>query len=860
MQKYNDQGIIEKGKQQSIREYCENLQKNTDVLRGNFPGKKFPTFPVVGQHCFREDLNVEYVYTEDGWIENDKYNASTKELEAARGTAESLAKRLDKSLNPDGSIKANADVALSSESIAVKGVDTINLADGAVTNEKIADNAITLDKIAEGVLRSQDFDVRSTRFKNHIASGMGVEISEATGEAVVTPGRAFINNEYLDLFKEQSIPELKNKRGLLYAEKAPNGKEVSIGFKEFIRPSQLPQIKAIPADDLRFMAEFEVNPATPAQAIPDLSGGGANLSVAGAPDTVTFENRVGWISPRSGKANNTYWRTADKAFKGIKAGPWSMLHYFIPDENSAGTFPFSFWCTEGYAWNVYFKLSDYNAKDQTFNFGVYNNRYENTSSGIAGHMCRVYRNRPNLVVYEIDETSSSIYVNGVLVYKIKAQHTFEEGRGGRICIGAYANSLNYIGSQIPLFSCIRNGNWGESAIASMANMLGLPNEHMGFDAKTPKIFRDIETSERHKGFHAWNFAEDSGMYVYDENKANRMDGTLVNCGRIESDGKSDSKSVAVVAASQGHVSFGNYGLPDEFSMFVCCSIYADGTVMSCYDGNTGGFIVDVSSRQIRLWLNGWNTTGLYIPFGTPVIIGVTINKRNGTYRVYADSLEYNRNVFAPSTAFGASSPLYIGRRSTAYSTMSIHAACMANRTMADGEISAVFRAYKTRKYRNILDDMGLTDKAVIGMIKTDGYGRLEHMETYPRWGRRLNPYHDKYFLGWYQSGAAGEVTIPNLYGTARAKVNVYAQLDKNSSIIKYMGGFVPGVASTGALSGTGFDILGINSDCIRYYVEPTAIGKGIKAVSAARTGGNVPWIGFEMEPMAENEEIDNSDF
>ena len=973
MQNYEAQGEIIKGKQQSVRTYVGNLQTNTDTLRSNFRGTQFPDKPVTGQHCFREDLQIEYIYNGDTWIENDERGTIAKEVMAARGSHDNLKARLDVALNDDGTLKAGAEINMNewkdslmtpsyidgkrfsvpnnvvstfsahralkigteitsvdnstyesnynrtivtckdavvtssitsvqlsiiqeamptdvvhkddlsanttevykhnhtggkgtqipTAGIAGGAITTDKLANGAVTGAKIASHTITVDKLDPKILSTKDLDVRSTGFKNHIASGFGVEINSSNGTPVVTQGRAFIENKYRDMFNDENVVTVKGKRGLLYADASTSDNNTAVvGFKEFIRPSALPQITSIPADDLRYLADFTVAANNPKATITDLSKKGCSLASTGAgAGDIKASNGVGWTVPATPVSKqNAYWYSGDKTWKGIKKGPWSFAFYFIP--TGGGTqFPFSFYCATTYGWNMYVDLSDYNAKDETYNCGVYVNRFADFGAPNSGYMTRVYKNKPTLIVYEVDEEGDKIYINGVLCLHYRINRTFEAGQDGRICVNSYAYSPgSFIGSMIPLFACIRNGNWGSMAVAQMANQLGVPNEYVGFEGKLPNLYLGAQTTARYKTYHSWSFEETSGNTVYDSNKVAPMNGVTSNTQRVLSDARS-GYAISMSAGHSGHVNFGNLALGDEFSFFILATIHADGTVASNHNGSSG-FIIDVSSRQARVWVagNGWDASSQYVPFGTPVVLGLTLKKSTGLCRVYVDRADISHAfTFTPNANYSVSAPFYIGRQSTAYGNLTCHAALSADRILDDSEIRAVFRSFKKRTYRNISDDMGLSTKAVIGMIQTDSEGKLVQAETTPRYGRRINPYKGRYFIGWYQTGASGELTVPNLYGSKNVAVNLYTQLDKNSPIIRANSGTTYTGGGNAATTAT-FDLQGVNCSSINLYVSPAAGGKNIKTNQYNRVNSDTPWVGIEVEPMADNGEIDSADY
>ena len=105
MQTYNAQGEIIKGKQQGVRVYVGNLQANEDTLRSSFSGTAFPDSPVEGQHCYRTDKELEYIYKSGGWVVNDDGTPTNIEVIKARGSLADVATRLSVALNDDGTLK-----------------------------------------------------------------------------------------------------------------------------------------------------------------------------------------------------------------------------------------------------------------------------------------------------------------------------------------------------------------------------------------------------------------------------------------------------------------------------------------------------------------------------------------------------------------------------------------------------------------------------------------------------------------------------------------------------------------------------------------------------------------------------------
>jgi hypothetical protein len=80
-------------------------RNNENTLRSNFSGEIFPDAPVAGQHCYRTDTGIEYIYDGTEWVEVASKNTIGLDVTAAQGTLNSLTARLSVSHNPDGTLK-----------------------------------------------------------------------------------------------------------------------------------------------------------------------------------------------------------------------------------------------------------------------------------------------------------------------------------------------------------------------------------------------------------------------------------------------------------------------------------------------------------------------------------------------------------------------------------------------------------------------------------------------------------------------------------------------------------------------------------------------------------------------------------
>ena len=82
-----------------------NGRNNENTLRSSFSGTAFPDTPVAGQHCYRTDTGIEYIYDGTAWIEVAATNTLGLDVAAAKGTLSNLSSRLNVSINPDGTLK-----------------------------------------------------------------------------------------------------------------------------------------------------------------------------------------------------------------------------------------------------------------------------------------------------------------------------------------------------------------------------------------------------------------------------------------------------------------------------------------------------------------------------------------------------------------------------------------------------------------------------------------------------------------------------------------------------------------------------------------------------------------------------------
>lgn len=82
-----------------------NGRNNENTLRSSFSGTLFPDTPVAGQHCYRTDTGIEYIYDGATWVEVAATNTLGLDVAAAKGTLNNLSSRLNVSINPDGTLK-----------------------------------------------------------------------------------------------------------------------------------------------------------------------------------------------------------------------------------------------------------------------------------------------------------------------------------------------------------------------------------------------------------------------------------------------------------------------------------------------------------------------------------------------------------------------------------------------------------------------------------------------------------------------------------------------------------------------------------------------------------------------------------
>ncbi len=92
----------------NLKQCLVDNRANENTLRSNFSGTSFPTEAVVGQICYREDLDIEYQYKGNGvWEESGSNSKVSKDIKLSYGDMSSLHDRLAVSLNDDGTLKSN---------------------------------------------------------------------------------------------------------------------------------------------------------------------------------------------------------------------------------------------------------------------------------------------------------------------------------------------------------------------------------------------------------------------------------------------------------------------------------------------------------------------------------------------------------------------------------------------------------------------------------------------------------------------------------------------------------------------------------------------------------------------------------
>jgi hypothetical protein len=79
---------------------------NENTLRSSFSGTSFPDSPVLGQHCYREDITREYTWNGVSWVDSDTNSTVYNDVKLSAGNLPTLNTRLAVSMNDDGTLKA----------------------------------------------------------------------------------------------------------------------------------------------------------------------------------------------------------------------------------------------------------------------------------------------------------------------------------------------------------------------------------------------------------------------------------------------------------------------------------------------------------------------------------------------------------------------------------------------------------------------------------------------------------------------------------------------------------------------------------------------------------------------------------
>lgn len=187
-----------------VREYVANLQTNTDTLRSNFSGSTFPATPVAGQHCYRIDMDIEYVYDGQDWKEVPAASSLSAEMKNARGSMPSLWDRLNVAINPDGTLK---------NPIAAE-IDEWK--DTAIAPTYVSDNQFSVEGDLTPIFtKGRSVKIFSMDGKTGVISTSGVTTvissTASNGITIVTVANSIITSDLYDvkygLFQETVIPQ-----------------------------------------------------------------------------------------------------------------------------------------------------------------------------------------------------------------------------------------------------------------------------------------------------------------------------------------------------------------------------------------------------------------------------------------------------------------------------------------------------------------------------------------------------------------------------------------------------------------------------------------------------------------------------
>lgn len=936
MQKFEAQGAIVKGKQQSVRVYCENLQNNSDSLRSNFSGTAFPEAPVIGQHCYREDNNIEYIYTAHGWEEvGGAQGEIVKELNDARGDHKDLAARLDVALNPDGTLKGDAEVNLNEwktisdvatfvdhQTFSMNGnyealftkyravkindntVDRVSFVENSkydtlskVTTVKLRDAIVneTIKALHVGVIQTSlpsnvalKSDMKAnqpatTGFKSHVASGLDIEINAEDGCARVNKGRAYVDGTYEDLDEDVVLnldSGIEEGKHLVYAHKKTDG-GLEIKTKRFESPVTYDQIKNIPQKDVLFMTDWAVRDDEDARnMIQDKSGNGCHLQPKGTVSNIVARTPVSWKVPyHIDNASDICWQSTGGAFKGLPANrPWSIMHAFIPHMGyvDGDTIPFIL-SMGGSIAQISFRLVSYEALTDTYVAALYINAPVFGTGAAAtwdvrdaiAYPMRIRRNEPCVLTLEYDGAILYYYINGRIIMNREVPNGFSSFTAGTIEINDAGNAGTYRINATSLFTCIRAGYWGQKEIAEICNQIGVPSEHVGFNMKTPRLFHGIANGEYSDGAHAWMMNETSGNVVYDLNKNNPLNGVTSNMVKVNTTVK-DGQTPSLNTVHKGAIEFDRVSIDNNkgFSFFAYMTLRdggADATIASNYPSDASGFILGLTGYGLRchigkVWLGGNHKVSTQ----TPVLVGVVIDKDH--VKLYADSMEPEFCHISDYTGLTNNNRLvfgYYGANSGQIHNSEYHAAVMADRAFTDAEIRQLFKDFKNQEYKHVPDDNHISSNdAVLGMIKVNERAEVEKIETYPRWGRRKNPFgNQKYFLGWYTVSCPATAKtfnryyLPNLTGSSRMRINLYA---KNLGSPGNRGEMTTLPAMGVEMWNDRTTLVNMISET---YLNQDYIHLAVQYSPLMGSVASNPYqLGIELEPIADDNDLDNLNY
>lgn len=584
--------------------------------------------------------------------------------------------------------------------------------------------------------------------------------------------------------------------------------------------------------------------------------------------------------------------------------PWTVCHAFIPQATTNSDIIFALKAIQNsnYAYDIRFRLNTYDAKTDTFTVDFFLNKYSSSwvASDETKFPVRIFRNKPCFLALSYDGHVLKWFINGILAYSVEwapATNVLPYA-GLNVFAGIHSDKKTGAGKAINLYTLIADIVVPNAQIAYWCNCMGIPVEYRALSEVSSSRVQSVESGcfilrNDRDSMLTYKMNHKKPSSPFETNGERQFKISPFGCKAVRPTFIIPWKKISrrVLKEEEDNIDF------DENSPYTCTAytqnkirhttllfftINDDGFVWSnsrysyYSDDETGiglrvskGFLELCDENEIPYYVIAKSKTT--IDYNKPIMVAVIqrdedkwdlcYTTKNGIETVSGDytKCKYTtRNEWAKTSPYSASSncELYYDSVSSGVTLGDetlFFAIWVDEREMTVDQMLAVRDAvYGNMQTRNFLTDV----PNCFAMVKTraleDGNREIEQVECTPRFGCKPNPLiNNKYFIGWYYVAANTLLVIPNTYGSANVKVNLYAKATIDSSTVSVVGSASytsPG--TNGTSNGTPY--ISVNSQYIRI--------KTLQALAIISSSGNANeygapanyWLGVEVEPIADN--------